>query len=65
MMFWRDIWLMGTSLLEVATKEISLVDFYKLVRDYWIAGQARLGLGHPSGSTSASHSGSLGTGFAY
>ena len=39
MMFWRDIWLMGMSLLEVATKEIPPVNFYKLVRDYWFAVQ--------------------------
>ena len=33
--FWRDAWIGNTPLLDLATKEIPMVESYKLVREYW------------------------------
>ena len=33
--FWRDVWIGNTPLLDLATKEIPMVESYKLVREYW------------------------------
>ena len=32
--FWRDVWIGNTPLLDLATKEIPMVESYKLVREY-------------------------------
>ena len=34
-LFWRDTWLGDTPLIDLAYTDIPLVDFYKLVQDYW------------------------------
>ena len=33
--FWREVWLGGVPLIELALVEINLVDSYKIVREYW------------------------------
>ena len=37
MFFWRDALVSATPLLDVALKEIPLLDWYRMVHDYWDA----------------------------